>query len=188
MPTFTLDTNCFIAIDDGREESQYVMALAKQEKHEVALLASSASERQLGGSHLESFDEFTTRMKKMEIGHLKTILPIAKWGLCFWGFAIYATAEQCERETLIFQTLFPTFPASWQEYAKDQGIDGDDLQHGKAWKWRNRLCDAQAFWSHEHAGYDIFVTTDKNFRKKLVGHAAFPGAVVMTPKEAVATL
>jgi hypothetical protein len=40
---------------------------------------------------------------------------------------------------------------------------------------------------HQHAGYDVFVTSDKRFRV-LEGHKDFPNAVVRNPEEAVKLL
>jgi hypothetical protein len=49
--TFTLDTNCLIDVDDGRPAAPYVLRLieaADKGVADVALVASSASERQPG--------------------------------------------------------------------------------------------------------------------------------------------
>jgi len=191
MTTFTLDTNCFIAVDEGRLEAEHVKALvdaASSQEHSVALLASSASERQLGGGHLSNINEFRERMNELGLGHLELLRPIGKYGLSFWGFGIYPSSEQKAREKLIFQTLFPNFPTSWADYAREENIEVENLSSAKAWKWRNRLCDVQAYWSHENAGREVFVTSDPNFGKKLIGHDAFPNAAVMTPQDAAKLL
>ena len=43
------------------------------------------------------------------------------------------------------------------------GIDPEDGATDR--KWRNRICDTLALWTHLHFGGGIFVTSDKNFHK-----------------------
>ncbi len=124
VATFTLDTNCFIAIPESRPEAPHVKALvdaASKGKHNVALLASSASERQLGGTHLDNFNEFRTRMENMGLGHLEMLLPIGRYGLSFYDCCIMPRQAQEAREELIFQTLFPNLL-----------LRGQNLPRGKA--------------------------------------------------------
>nr|WP_156133989.1 hypothetical protein [Ensifer sp. ZNC0028] len=92
-----------------------------------------------------------------------------------------------DRERLIFKTLFPTIAPRWPDYAAAHGLDRKDLRSVGAWEWRNRLGAAQAFWAHENAERDVFVTTDENFTR-LPYKAEFSGAVIMTPTQAVETL
>jgi len=57
---FTLDTNCLIAIDEGRPAATAVRALADAHlagTAHVAVVAMSASEKQQHGSYLRNFDE-----------------------------------------------------------------------------------------------------------------------------------
>lgn len=192
LVTFTLDTNCIIDLDEvDRPNKTFVLELLSKSNDghaRISILASSASEKQIGGAHLESFSLFEERLTKLGLGHLELLQPIAKFGLSFYGFAVMPTEEQLRREEKIFQTLFPERQLSWQDFAQDNSLDPSDLTSDKAWKWRNRLCDAQAYWSHEISGNDHFVTNDRNFRKKLTIESGFPKASIVSPEEAVAIL
>lgn len=188
MVSFTLDTNCLIDLDEeGRLNKVHVrdlVELARSGGIEVSILASSASEKQIDGTHLDTINAFKDRLTKLELDHLDLLPPIARMNLSFYGFAIYPSEEQMKREQKIFETLFPECPFEWLEFADSNEIDPDDLASGKAWKWRNRMCDAQAYWAHEYKGNNHFVTSDANFRKKLTAEAGFPDASILTPSEA----
>ena len=41
-----------------------------------------------------------------------------------------------------------------------------ELNSQRGRKWLNKMCDVQSMWCHIHNGNDLFVTTDRNFRKK----------------------
>jgi hypothetical protein len=80
MRTFTLDTNCLIAIDEGRPEAPTVRALADAHRARTAqeaVVAISASERQQGGGHLQSFTAFVERLRQLDLGHLDILQPMA---------------------------------------------------------------------------------------------------------------
>lgn len=78
MLTFTLDTNCAIAIaiGEGRPEAKAIRALADAHargKANVALVAITASERQKDGEPLESF----VRLSRQPHGTSLTLPPTA---------------------------------------------------------------------------------------------------------------
>jgi hypothetical protein len=61
LTTFTLDTNCLIAIDEDRPEAIPVRALADAAavgSVGVAIVAISASEKQQGGGVIQNFGDF----------------------------------------------------------------------------------------------------------------------------------
>src|SRR4051794_4586368 len=69
-PTFTLDTNCWIAIEDGRPEPASVCLLAEAQsagRANVAIVAISASERQTGGHYIKNINEFRERLAQQFI-------------------------------------------------------------------------------------------------------------------------
>lgn len=78
--SFTLDTNCLIDVDDDRPAKPFVLALleaAKSGVADVAIVASSAAERQPGGGHLSDFGQFQQRMNQLGFGHVGLLMPIA---------------------------------------------------------------------------------------------------------------
>jgi hypothetical protein len=63
-----------------------------------------------------------------------------------------------ERERSIHQSLFPSFPFAWPDFAAQIGIPPDTIKISGAKRWRNAFCDRQMFWSHDHNKRDIFIT------------------------------
>lgn len=191
MTTFTLDTNCLIDVEDNRPARDFVLRLidaADRGVASLAIVASSASERQPGGAYLDNFSGFQSRMNALGFGCVSLLMPIARWNFSFYGFGVWADDRQTEREQLIFETLFPNFPFRWQDYALANGLDVDCINDPIAFKWRNRLCDVQAFWAHDENRRDVFVTSDKNFEKRLSIVSEFAKSVILTPAQAVEQL
>ena len=187
MLTFTLDTNCLIDVEEDRPDKQFVLRLLAASQTgaiSLAILASSASERQIGGGQLDSFKRFNLRMQDLGFGSIRLLLPIFRFGTTYLDNALWGDESMIAREQQIFETLFPTFETDWAKYANANGIDAENLTCPLAWKWRNRLCDAQAYWAHEHHGQAHFVTRDPNFHNKLTPEAGFPDASVLTPLQA----
>ncbi|MBN9031202.1 MAG: hypothetical protein J0I23_15480, partial [Rhizobiales bacterium] len=102
MIKFTLDTNCLIAVEDGRAERSSVLSLIdaqRQEAADLAMVASSAAERQIGGGALENIEEFRKRMETLGFGGIELLKPIAVWNLSYWDFAIYPSDEAADLQT-----------------------------------------------------------------------------------------
>jgi hypothetical protein len=183
--TFTLDTNCLIDVEDNRPARDSILRLiaaADRGFADVAMVASSAAERQPGGGYLKTLTAFKDRMQQLGFDSVKMLMPIARWDLSFWDYGILPSEAQMQRERLIFETLFPDTPYSWQEYAAATGIER--LDEPSAFKWRNRLCDAQAFWAHDDNQRHVFVTSDARFEKRLSTVKVFLTSTIATPVEA----
>jgi len=188
MISFTLDTNCIIDVDEDRRHADAVKCLLGASRNgyaNVALVASSASERQQSKIHLflSNFQEFDRRRKMLGFGDLEILLPLARYGISFWNNALWSDEELEAREREIFDTLFPKSNYVWADYAGAAEIDKRDNSSGKYNRWRNQILDSQAFWAHEHNGRQVFVTSDMNFKRKLVG-SLFQDAWVCDPTEA----
>ncbi|OJU71378.1 MAG: hypothetical protein BGO05_09850 [Rhizobiales bacterium 63-7] len=191
MIKFTLDTNCLIAVEDGRAERSSVLSLIdaqRQEAADLAMVASSAAERQIGGGALENIEEFRKRMETLGFGGIELLKPIAVWNLSYWDFAIYPSDEAADLQTEIFSALFPSTNPKWPAYAGEKGVDPDDIESREGWKWRNRFLDAQAMWGHIFYGRDVFVTSDRNFSKRLSAHSRFRDIEIATPSKAASLL
>jgi hypothetical protein len=191
MPSFTLDTNCLIDLEEGRPGAEYVRQLltASQNGHaNVAIIASMASERQLGGTLLESFEQFQHRLRDVGLGHLQILPPLARYGFSFFDFAIYKSDETEEREKEIFRALFPSTHPDWPAEATARGVEQDDTESVAYGAWRNRMCDAQALWAHEYHGMEYFVTSDKNFGRRVSQERSLAGLRIVTPMAAVERL
>ncbi|OOO26363.1 hypothetical protein BS627_04755 [Agrobacterium salinitolerans] len=192
MKTFTFDTNCLIALsDETRSEHGDVLKLVEASKKgliSVAMVASSAAERQLSGEYLGNIAGFKQRMADLNLDHVELLRPIGTYGMTFHDHAIYPDDAQMALQTQIFETLFPTTPASWPDHAADLGQSTEDTETPAGVKWRNKFLDAQGMWGHINYGRDVFVTSDANFARRFKAREEFKRVVIATPSEAVEML
>ena len=188
MLTFTLDTNCIIAVDEARPEASAVKALAAAHDEgtvSVALVAISASERQKDGSTLETFDGFKQRTSQLGLGGLALLKPMMYWDLTFWDFGLWSDDSMESLERSIHEVLFPNIPFLWKDYCAALEIDPATTKPDR--KWKNAKCDVQAFWSHASNKRDVFVTTDSNFHAETKKHKllSIAGGRIELPAAAV---
>ena len=190
MPlTFTLDTNCVIAVDESRLEATFVRDLVDAHRTGVAsvsLVAISASERQQTGGHIDNFSAFKERVVKLGFGELDLLEPMMYWDITFWDFSLWCDEPMEGLERSIQQVLFPNIECSWTDYC----AASDPISDRFSEKWRNAKCDVQCFWSHAYRHRDVFVTSDRNFhakskRSKLI---ALAGGRIETPESAARLL
>lgn len=191
MHTFTLDTNCIIALDEKRPEAGAVRALVDAHasgKAHVAVVAISASEKQKSGNHLESFVKFQQRLASLGLDHLELLPPMFYWDVTYWDWSIWSEAEMEATERKLHEVLFPNLEFLWADYCAVQGIPPTDplLAH----KWRNAKCDVQAIWTHVFHERNVFVTGDRNFHAKTKKPAliAIGADKIETPDSAVLLL
>jgi len=190
MLKFTLDTNCIIDIAEERPSAVHVRRLleaARSGTVSLALLASSASERQQAGGFLENACAFDERRAALGFGDLDLLPALARLDVSFLDMALLCCPDGQAREQAIYKCLFPQSEYEWRDYAAARNLDPSDGSSSAYYRWRNQILDAQAYWAHDHAARQIFVTRDRRFRR-LEGHADFPAAVVRTPECAVTLL
>jgi len=188
MLKFTLDTNCIIDVEESRPSAAAIFRLLSAHTDKsvnLALVASSASERQLSGDFLQSFVVFDERRNNLGFADIEVLLSIGRFGVGFWGKGLWASEEGNRLERQIFEQLFPTAHYEWADFASAKNIDRDDLTTQSFRKWRNMILDAQAFWAHRYNERDVFVTSDRNFGRRLAGRF---DTKIMTPDEAAALL
>ncbi len=167
MFTFTLDTNCIIAIDEGRAEATAVHALATAHASggaKVAIVAITASEKQRGGHQLENFLEFQERLVTLKLAHLELLPSIFYFDITFWDCSIPADAAMEALERKIHEVLFPNIEFLWQDYCKVGGFMPSEYKSDH--KWLNAKCDVLALWTHVYHRRDVFVTSDQNFHNR----------------------
>jgi len=119
MLTFTLDTNCIIALENNEPAAHAIRALVDaHERYEanVAIVAISASERQMDRQQLKSFAEFQQRLATLGLGTLEILRPILYWDIAFWDWCLWADEEMLALERQIHEVLFPTVPFLWPDY------------------------------------------------------------------------
>jgi hypothetical protein len=166
LRTFTLDTNCLADIAENRLSARAIRKLAEahaSNQADVAVIAISASERQLNQSYLNNYADFRDRMDSLGLGHLNVVLPMAYWDISFWDHCLWSDDAMQGLERQIHEILFPNVPFFWQDYCQANFIDPSP--RAPTGKWRNCKCDVQAVWSHIHQKRNVFVTSDRNFHK-----------------------
>lgn len=192
MITVTLDTNILLEVDECRSELSAIRALLElkdRKELEIALVASSAAEKQKNGEFLDDFGVFVQRAEQLGFGGCQVLPTIGYWGMSFWGESIYPTETQKIRERFIFETLFPGKPYSWIEFEEqNKGHVSFSKDCREFVRWRNRLLDAQAFWAHDDQNRDAFLTLDGNFVRKLGRHPEFNSSVISTASEFLTAL
>lgn len=179
--TITLDTNCIVDIDENRKDAPFVRKLVEAHAAGAAVvhvIAIMASEKQKGGGHLASFEEFTERLRRLGLGHLPQLLPLMYFDVSYWDHCLCPSEEDARLDGAIHEILFPDVPDRYLEGGTDEQLA----------RWRNAKCDVQALWSHIHAGNDVFVSGDRNFHKasKLPRLLALGAERILKPKDAAA--
>lgn len=189
-PTFTLDTNCLIAVDEERMDAvpiRQLLAAHRAGTADCALVASGAAEMQKDRAFLTDMADFDMRRTSLGFGDLSVLHPIARWGMSFWGHGFWSSEEGAAREQSIFEAMFPNSYYSWEEFARSRSLDPEDRSPENTSRWRNKILDAQAFWAHENANREFFVTTDNEFRRLEAKGYALKGTIV-SPSEAAQKL
>jgi hypothetical protein len=116
MVSFTLDTNCIIAVDEGRPEAASIRRLAKahaRSEADVAIVAIMASEKQRHGGWLENFVNFQDRLARLSLAHLGLCNPMLYFGHCFWS-----DKKQQALEQKIHEILFPRIERSLSDFCE----------------------------------------------------------------------
>lgn len=190
MLTFTFDTNCIIDLDMGTPPAQFVRSIIAAHRNgqaDAAFVAVSASERQKGDFYLPTYKTFVQRLTSLGVQDIPQILGMAHVGLSYIGRALISGREGTAREKQIHSALFPNMGFDFADFAASNKIAAGDVLSPKAKKWRNAWCDRQMLWAHDFHARDVFVTSDRNFRK-LAGSVGFQNLRVHTPEEAVVLL
>jgi hypothetical protein len=165
MRTFTLDSSCIDAINEGRAEVKFLRMLADAHtagKAKVAVVALSAAEKHQFGSYFDDFDAFRDHLAALDLAHLEVLKPMAYFDISFPDWCIEADDATQALEEQIHDILFPQIEFTWEDYCEEHGIDPAFSPRGD---WRKFKCDVQSMWAHIKNTRDVFVTIDDNFHK-----------------------
>ncbi len=185
----TLDTNCIIDLEENRPAAPFVKTLIDLHNNRsinLRVVAISASERKPNGIYASNFAEFQQKIAAVGLEDIEILHPIAYLDVTFLDWCLLADDQMVQLERKIHEVLFPSIDFDYGEYCKKQGLDPDNSgEMGQT--WRRAKCDVQALWSHINAGGDIFVTSDRNFRKQTKKHRliALGAGDILTPHDAV---
>ncbi|PKV89913.1 hypothetical protein [Streptomyces sp. TLI_146] len=167
MLSFTLDTNCLIAVEEERPEAEAVRELVAQQgasRATVRLVATMAAENQRDGTVLDSFSHFQRRINGLGLGVLEILAPVAACDLTYLDWCVLAHDEAEAEAIKLHEVLFPTSPFGYLD-AVPENL-GDEARQLAERKWRNQQLDVLVLHTHIMAKADVFVTNDKNFLKQ----------------------
>jgi hypothetical protein len=191
MRTFTLDSSCIDAINEGRAEVKFIRLLAEAHtagKANVTVVALSAAEKRQFGSYFDDFDAFRDHLAAVDLAGLEILKPMACFDIAFPDWCIEPDDAMAALEQKIHDILFPQAEFDWQDYADAHDLDPDSLSpYGD---WRRHKCAVLEMWSHIHNERDVFVTVDDEFHKpaKKAALLALGAGHIERPAEAVSSL
>lgn len=184
----TIDTNCLIDVEEGREGCQFITRLKELNDAGIIKLripAIIASEKRINGKQINHFDEFKEFLQSIGFGDLEILLPQFYWGVTFWGYGIWNSGEKGSiLEDKLQNILFPGFIFNYVDYCTANHIT--DTKFPVEVKWRNKKCDVLMIWSHIYHDGEAFVTRDSNFHKQEHKEAlvALRVGKILLPKDA----
>jgi hypothetical protein len=167
MLSFTLDSNCIIALENEEPEAAAIRQLATAHAEgvaDVAIAAIMASENQKSVRLLNQFAVFETRLHQVGLGHLSLCHPMLLLDMGFWEHGLWTGPKEEELSETLHAILFPSIEPKYRQFCTARGIPEAPL----VWDddrnlWRNAVCDVQAIWSHIYAKRQVFVSKDGNF-------------------------
>jgi hypothetical protein len=190
MRTFTLDSSCIDAINEGRAEVKFIRSLADAYtagKAKVAVVALSTAEKQQFGSYFDDFDSFRDHLAALDLLRLEILKPMAYFDISFSDWCIEPDETMQALEKKIHDILFPQSEFTWEDYCEEHGIDPDFSPRGD---WRKRKCNVQSLWAHVQNKRDVFVTIDDSFQKPATKSAliGLGAGHIEHPQQAVAMI
>jgi hypothetical protein len=152
MRTFTLDSSCIDAINEGRAEVKFIRALADAHtagKAKVAVVALSVAEKHQFGSYFDDFDAFLTTGRSIwRLGSSTRLFRHLIPGWCIEPDDAMAALQKQIRYSI------SAIQFDWQDYADANDLDPDSLSPYGDWRrhkctvWRcgprhngGRVCD-----------------------------------------------
>jgi len=166
MRTFTLDSSCIEAINEGRAEVKFIRMLADAHtagKAKVAVVALSAAEKRQVGSYFDDLDAFRDHLAAVDLAHLEILKPMACFDISFPGWCIEPDDTVTTFEKKIHDILFPQSEFDWPDFADAHGFDPDSLS--PQGDWRRYKCAVLEMGAHISNKRDVFVSADDEFHK-----------------------
>lgn len=161
-PNCTIDTNCIIALDEGRTYAPAIQELiAMHEAGEIILrvVGISASEKQPGGTMAPNFTLFKDRLARLGLGNAIILFPPGYFDITYSDNSYYATKNGEVLEAEIHNVLWPTLKFFFHQYE----VAANKSNLNWKWKWLNKKCDTLAYMAHVLAGSGLFISDDNVF-------------------------
>ena len=178
MLTFTLDTNCLVAVDEGRPEAAAVRILAEAHVRgcaDVAIVAISASERQRDGKMLDNFSQFRGTRGITQSFPLAPHTPDMLLGRDVLGCVRRSPNREWPNSNRRFSEFsFLQSRPRGLTTVKCTGLDSEATPLDK--KWKNAKCDVRPFGATRRKGETFSSPRTRTFterqRTKLLAIAA----------------
>ena len=112
------------------------------------------------------------------------LLPPCILDVTYLDHCILATEQDWKQAEEIHRILFPAHPFEYDDYCKRSNVNPS--ARGADHKWRNRVIDTLALWTHIYNGGGGFVTSDDNFHRptKKSPLTQLGSGDILRPKEA----
>ncbi|MEU5958818.1 hypothetical protein [Streptomyces sp. NPDC047525] len=185
MLSFTLDTNCLVALEEQRDSAPGIRALLSRHADGTAIVqiaATTAAENQVDGETLTDFAVFQNRLQLAGMGHLPILKPVLTWDFAYWDWGVWPDDSTDDELRKIHEVLFPALP---YDFTPDASMSAEGQAKAKR-KWRNYRLDGLGLHTHIQAGGDVYVTSDRNFMKvtKKDPLAQLGAVIILGPTEA----
>lgn len=181
MLKLTLDHNCIISLeveDENAGAVRELISLHHADRIMVYVGSISASEN-VRGADAPSVAAFTERLHRLGIETLPQVMPVARLGMSYLGFAVLGGDDALEDR--IVSVIHPSH-RDYMQFAAEKDVDPSGPMHPK---WRNRACDIDGIVAHIRNGHDVFVTSDRHFLDHRVELGELGAGAVLTPREAL---
>ena len=153
----TLDHNCIIHIENATDIGKAVQAIVGNTANECFVVNIGASEMRAKGVRPDRYERFEELLSQTGLSHLPRLNPMLILDVTFWDRSVLGDGTAIKLITDIEDALFGG--------TEKIDIDSASLDSPEGGKWLNRLCDVHGMWCHIKNANDIFLTTDKNFKK-----------------------
>ena len=185
----TLDWNCVIEVEEGREQSSDVSSLISAHRSgqlEVAILATSASENtksKLFPGNARFFKERVAQLgwEDLPIVPMPGVLGLSYIGYCYW----VGDREKFTRDfEALWQVIAPNVASRPNDHIGSETELTDELiQSSSLSRWRNTWCDVMSAYTHIAEERDVFVTLNtKDFQKNATGLARLGMKCISDPR------
>ena len=173
----TLDHNCIIDLANGTEIGAKIQSVLANSLNQCFVVNIGASEMRELGVKPECYELFEELLTKAGIESLPRLNPMLIFDVTFFDRCVWAGNGDIMLAKNIETALYGNSPNI------DIVKEGINSTSGK--KWLNRICDVHGMWCHIQNKNDMFLTTDRNFKKqtKLPNLIALGAGEISHPNE-----
>ena len=154
----TLDHNCIFDLVKCTEIGAKIESILANSLNQCFIVNIGASEMRELGVKPDCYELFEELLTKAGIENLPRLNPMGFFDVTFYDRCVSAGDGDILLAKNIEIALFGNSPNI------DIAEEGIDSKSGK--KWLNRICDVYGMWCHIQNKNDIFLTTDRNFKKQ----------------------